>query len=97
MIELSTTLPSTLAFNLRWFSNGNHIDVCVDICSQFGRFFPSEPLGQIIKQGQLRSLLAKGYLLKETVYSFGIQYSRFKISSYGTSTFERYKNDCSNK
>jgi len=95
MTTSTAKLPSTLAFSLRWFSNGHHIDVCIDICNQIGRFFPSEPVGQIIKQGQIRDLIARGFLVKELTESFGISYWRFRVSESGKQRFEEYKNDCS--
>ena len=88
-------LASNLAFSLRWFSNGHHIDVCIDICNQIGRFFPSEPIGQIIKQGQIRDLFARGFLVKELIESFGISYWRFSVSDSGKQHFEEVIYDCS--
>ena len=58
-----TKLSSNLAFPLRWFSNGHHIDVCIDICNQIGRFIPSEPVGKIIKQSQVQALFVRGFLI----------------------------------
>ena len=89
------TLPSAQASALRWFSLGHHMDVCIDICNQIGRLFPSDSYGQIIKQGQLRDLSAKGYLKKQLVEHFGISYWRFSISDSGIACFEEYTNDCS--
>jgi hypothetical protein len=90
-----TKLSSNLAFPLRWFSNGHHIDVCIDICNQIGRFLPSEPLGIIIKQSQLQALFVRGFLDIEFTESFGISYWRFSVSESGKQYFEEYKNDCS--
>jgi hypothetical protein len=88
-------LPSKSASSLRWFANGHHIDVCIDICNQIGRFFPSEPLGIIIKQSQIQALLVRGFLVKELTESFGVTYWRFRISKSGQQYFEGYKNACS--
>jgi hypothetical protein len=85
-------LPSKSASSLRWFANGYHIDVCIDICNQIGRFFPSEPLGIIIKQSQIQALLVRGFLDKELTESFGVSYWRFRISELGQQHFEVYKN-----
>jgi hypothetical protein len=89
-------LSSNLACNLRWFSKGNHIDVCIDICNQMGQLFPSEPCGQAIKQGAIRDLSARGLLAKELIQSFGINYWRFSMSESGKNHLEEPKDDGSN-
>ncbi|MFT5297201.1 MAG: hypothetical protein ACI9YH_003232 [Colwellia sp.] len=88
-----TTLSSTLTNSLTWFSTGHHIDVCIDICNQFGEFFPSESCGQTIKQGQIRDLFARGLLAKELIQSFGINYWRFSVSESGKNHLEEAKDD----
>lgn len=88
-----TDLPSNLAFSLRWFSYGNHIDLCIDICNQLGKLFPSEPVGQIIKKSQIHSLLVRGFLEKELTNSFGISYWRIRISAAGKQYFEEHNHD----
>jgi hypothetical protein len=89
------SLPSKSASSLRWFANGHHIDVCIDICNQIGQFFPSEPMGIIIKQSQIQTLFVRGFLEKELRESFGVSYWRFRISESGQQHFEVYKNACS--
>lgn len=95
MTTPSVKLTTKLAFSLRWFSNGHHIDVCIDISNTIGRFFPSEPLGQIIKQNQLQALYVRGYLTKELTETFGISYWRFSLSGSGKQAFEEYQHDFS--
>lgn len=85
-------LPSNLMFSLRWFSQGNHIDLCIDICNQLGGLFPSEPLGQIIKKSQIQGLLVRGFLQKELTVSFGISYWRIRVSDAGKKHFEEHNN-----
>lgn len=85
-------LPSNLMFSLRWFSQGNHIDLCIDICNQLGRLFPSEPVGQIIKKSQIQGLLVRGFLEKELTESFGISYWRIRVSDAGKKHFEEQNN-----
>ncbi|MCJ8295232.1 MAG: hypothetical protein MJK15_12560 [Colwellia sp.] len=87
------TLPSNLAFSLRWFSQGNHIDLCIDICNQLGRLLPSEPVGQIIKKSQIQGLLVRGFLQKELIESFGISYWRIRVSDAGKKHFEAHNHD----
>ena len=87
------TLPSNLAFSLRWFSQGNHIDLCIDICNQLGRLLPSEPVGQIIKKSQIQGLLVRGFLQKELIESFGISYWRIRVSDAGKEHFEAHNHD----
>jgi len=67
--------------------------VCIDICNQIGRFLPSDPVGQIIKQSQLQTLFVRGFLIKEFTESFGISYWRFSVSESGKQYFEEYKNN----
>ena len=88
-------LTSNQATHLRWFSNGHHIDLCIDICNQLGRFFPSDPLGQIIKQSQLQALFIRGFLKREFIEIHRISYWRFTLSESGKQYFEEYKNDSS--
>ena len=87
-----TKLPSNLMFSLRWFSQGNHIDLCIDICNQLGRLFPSEPVGQIIKKSQLQALLVRGFLEKELTNAYGISYWRIRVSDAGKKHFEEHNN-----
>ncbi len=86
------TLSSNLMFSLRCFSQGNHIDLCIDICNQLWRLFPSEPAGQIIKKQQIQGLLVRGYLQKELTESFGISYWRIRVSDAGKKHFEEQNN-----
>lgn len=95
MIILTSKLPSNLNASLSWFSNGHHIDVCIDICDQIGQFLPSEPLGEMIKQNQIQALFIRGFLIKELTNSFGISYWRFRISDSGFSYVKEHQNDCS--
>ena len=87
------TLPSNLLFSLRWFSQGNHIDLCINICNQFGRLLPSEPVGQIIKKSQIQALLVRGFLEQELTNSYGISYWRIQVSEAGKQHFEEHNND----
>ncbi len=85
-------LSSNLMFSLGWFSQGNHIDLCIDICNQLGRLLPSEPVGQIIKKSQIQGLLVRGFLDKELTESFGISYWRIRVSDAGKEYFEEHNN-----
>ena len=86
------TLPANLAFNLRWFSQGNHIDLCINICNQFGQLLPSEPEGQTIKKSQLQALLVRGFLDQALTNSYGISYWRIRVSDAGKKHFEEQNN-----
>ena len=88
-------LSSKQAFNLRWFLNGHHIDVCIDICNQIGGLLPSESFGQTIKKSHIQALFVRGFLVKEFTESFGICYWRFSVSESGKNYLEEYGNDCS--
>lgn len=88
-------LHSKLASSLRWFANGHHIDVCIDICNQIGHFSPSEPYGNVIKQAQVQGLFVRGYLIKELIEIFGISYWRFSVSETGKHHFKEYTDACS--
>lgn len=79
--------------SLRWFSQGNHIDLCIDICNQLGRFSPSDPVGQTIKKSQIQGLLVRGFLKKELTESFGISYWRIRVSNAGKELFEAHNHD----
>ena len=88
-------LTSKQATCLRWFSSGHHIDLCIDICNQLGRFFPSEPFGQLVKQNQIQALFIRGLLSREFTEISGICYWRFTVNESGQQCFEEYKNACS--
>lgn len=89
-------ISNTLIAHLRWFYAGHSIDICIDICNQFGKLIPSDPYGKLIKQGHIRDLLAKGYLNKVNVEQYGIEYRRYVISSLGQECFKGY-NDAHRK
>lgn len=69
--------------SLRWFYDGNYIDLCVDICNQFGELIPSNTSGATIVRGTLSALMVRGFITTETVYIFRIQYTRFVITPLG--------------
>jgi len=81
-------LAVNLVTSLKWFGEGHCIDLCVDICNQFGKLFPSEKLGQTIKNSHLSGLMVRGYIATETVVIFRIQYTRFRITSFGKQWLE---------
>ena len=83
--------------HLRIFNDGLLLDLCLEPCAKFGRLLPSLPLGQIIKLGSIRDLKAKGLIVGEPYFRQGVEYKRYTISELGQSTFEKYKNDCSNR
>ena len=82
--------------HLRIFNDAKLLDLCLEPCARFGKILPSMPLGQLIKMGSIRDLKAKGLIEGEPYFRLGVEYKRFTISELGKSTFEKYKNDCSN-
>jgi hypothetical protein len=86
------TLTLKSASSLSWFARGHYIDMCIDISNKLGLFFPSDPLGETIKQGQIQALFVRGLLMKELTESFGISYWRFRISALGQQYVEAHKN-----
>jgi len=81
--------------HLRIFNDGLQLDLCVEPSNAFGGLFPSLPLGAIIKLGSIRDLKAKGLIIGETIFNYGLEYKRYFISDFGKKVFEEYKNDFS--
>lgn len=88
-------LEFRLASSLRWFASENHMDVCIELSNQLGRFFPSEADGRLIKLGQIRDLAARGFISRALHNSLGVCYWRYTISELGRSTFKEYTDACS--
>ena len=77
-------------FNLRNFYNGLTISKCIDVCaSEFERYQPSMPIGDIIKTKHLRNLKKFGLIVDEIVLHTvqGIYVSRLvnKVAKYSRS------------
>ena len=68
-IKLSEKLEECL----RWFEEGNFVDLCIDVCNQFGNFYPSDIFGSSIKQGVIRELYAKGLIKKTLIEVYGVK------------------------
>ena len=84
-------LTANLVSNLTWFCAGHYIDLCVDICNQFGKFIPSEPDGKHIKKSQISGLLIRGYIAAETVFILQMQFTRFRVTTLGKQCIEEWK------
>ena len=89
------TTTSKLAPCLQWFISGKHIDLCVDLSNQFGKLFPQEIEGNPVKQGDIRQLIAKGYIQRTPIEVFGVAYQRYQATAFATKNFEGKANDCS--
>lgn len=94
---LAGKLTNNNYVHLRILNDGVLLDLCVEPCTKFGHILPSKPQGLLIKFGSIRDLKAKGLIVGEPYFRQGVEYKRYTISELGQFTFEKYKNDCSNK
>jgi len=90
-IKLSEKLEECL----RWFEEGNFVDLCIDVCNQFGNFYPSDIFGSSIKQGVIRELYAKGLIKKTLIEVYGVNYWRFEAKKVSKNMIMEQMNDCS--
>lgn len=90
-IQLSEKLKEYLC----WFEDGNFVDLCIDVCNQFGNLYSSDIYGPSIKQGVIRELYAKGLINKTLVDIYGVNYWRFQAKRVLKNMSKEQVNDCS--
>jgi len=88
-------LSEKLDICLSWFEEGNFVDLCIDVCNQFGHFYPSDIFGSSIKQRAIRELYAKGLIKKTLIEIYGVSYWRFEAKKVRKNMIKEQVNESS--